>query len=236
MDSRRAQKYARVTGLLYLISMVGGAFGEVHVPQSLLAANSLGETAQRISGSVGLFRASFIAYLVEATCDITLSMLLYVLLRPVNRNLSLLAAFFGLISTAVFASGEIFYFSAALPSVDAHVGALLPPESKQALSYLGLTIFGYVFGIFSTFYGTAAVVRGVLIFRSRYLPRSLGVVLVLGGLSFIAENIHVVVAPEFPLPFLVTTVPMALAMLSMMLWLLVKGVNRARWDEIESQG
>ncbi len=159
--------------------------------------------------------------------DITLNVLLYALLRPVSRNLSLLGACFGLMGTAVFAAGEMLYFAAALPAVDADVAQVISPEAKATLTYLGLTIYGYGFGIFATFYGTAAVVRGYLILRSGYLPRALGAILILGGTSFIVKNFLVVLAPHYDLPYVI--VPMFLAMISLTLWLLIKGVDSARW-------
>jgi Domain of unknown function (DUF4386) len=80
------------------------------------------------------FGASFAAYLIEATCDITLNVLLYALIRPVSRNLALLAACFGLIGTAVFAGGEMLYFSAALPALNSDVGRVISTEDKAMLS------------------------------------------------------------------------------------------------------
>jgi hypothetical protein len=198
------------------------------VPNTLLIANDLAATAQRVASSVGLFRSSFAAYLVEAACDITLNVLLYALLRPVSRTLSLLAACFGLMGTAVFAAGELLYFAAALPAVDADVARVISPEAKASLSYLCLTIYGYGFGIFAMFYGAAAVVRGYLILRSGYLPRALGAITIVGGASFIAKNFLVVLAPQHDLPYVI--VPMFLSMASLTLWLLIKGVDRARWD------
>jgi hypothetical protein len=228
MNANTAQQYARWIGLLYVITIVAGGFGESHVPNTLLIANDLAGTAHRMASSVGIFRASFAAYLIEATCDITLNVLLYALLRPVSRNLSLLGACFGLMGTAVFAAGEMLYFAAALPAVDADVARVISPEATAALTYLCLTIYGYGFAIFATFYGTAAVVRGYLILRSGYLPRALGGILILGGASFIAKNFLVVLAPQYDLPYVIA--PMFLAMVSLMLWLLIKGVDRARWD------
>jgi Domain of unknown function (DUF4386) len=110
---------------------VSGGWGESHVPNTLLIANDLAGTAQRVARSLGLFRASFAAYLIEAACDITLNVLLYALLRPVSRNLALLGACFGLMATAVFAAGEIFCFVAALPAVDTEFLVL-----RRALTWL----------------------------------------------------------------------------------------------------
>jgi hypothetical protein len=96
MKADTAQQYARWVGVLFLVSIVAGGWGESYVPNTLLLANDLAGTAHRMTISVGLFRSSFAAYLVEVVCDITLNVLLYALLRPVSRNLSLLAMCFGL--------------------------------------------------------------------------------------------------------------------------------------------
>jgi hypothetical protein len=228
MNAGTAQQYARGIGVLYVISLAAGGFGESHVPNTLIIANDLAGTARRMANSVGLFRASFAAYLIEATCDVTLNVLLYALLRPVSRNLSLLAACFGLMGTAVFAAGEMLYFAAALPALDADVARVISPEANAALTYLCLTIYGYGFGIFATFYGSAAVVRGYLILRSGYLPRALGAIVIIGGASFIVKNFLIVAAPRYDLPYVIF--PMFVAMASLMLWLLIKGINRAQWD------
>jgi hypothetical protein len=228
MNAATARQYARCIGVLYLITIVAGGWGESYVPNTLLVASDLAATAQRLAGSVELFRSSFAAYLVEAACDITLNVLLYALLRPVSRTLSLMAACFGLMGTAIFAAGELFYFAAALPAVDADVARVISPEAKAALTYLCLTIYGYGFGIFAMFYGGAAAVRGYLILRSGFLPRAIGAILILGGASFIAENFLLVLAPRYNLPYVIA--PMFLAMASLMLWLLIKGVDRAGWN------
>jgi hypothetical protein len=115
MNAGSAQQYARWIGVLYIVTIVAGGWGESHVPNTLLIANDLAGTAQRLASSAGIFRASFGAYLIEAACDITLNVLLYALLRPVSRNLALLATCFGLMATAVYVAGEIFYFAAGLP-------------------------------------------------------------------------------------------------------------------------
>ncbi len=228
MNADTAQQYARWIGVLYIISAVTGAWGESHVPNTLLIANDVAGTAHRMASSVGVFRASFASYLIEAACDISLNVLLYALLRPISRNLALLAVCFGLMGTAIFAAGELLYFAAALPAVDADVARVISPEAKAALTYLCLTIYGYGFGIFAMFYGIAALLRGYLIVHSGYLPRALGTILILAGVSFLVKNLLIVFAPQYDLPYVV--LPMALAMISLALWLLIKGVDRVQWD------
>ena len=136
--------------------------------------------------------ASVVAYLLEATCDIVLNVLLYALLRPVSRYLALLALCFGLMATSIYVAGEMLYFASALPATDIHVAKSVAPEAQALLTYLCLTIYSYVNGIFATFYGIAAMIRGYLMMRSGFLPRALGTLFMLGGASFTADNLIVV--------------------------------------------
>src|SRR5512141_1204734 len=91
------QTYARIAGALFLISLFAGGFGEWYAPSRLIVANDATATAKNIVALDAVLRWGFAAYLVEATCDIALSLLMYVLLRPVGKYVALLAAFFGLV-------------------------------------------------------------------------------------------------------------------------------------------
>ncbi len=228
MNADTAKLYARWVGVLYVITVLTGGWGESYVPGTLLINNNLTGTVHQVAGSIGLFRASFAAYLMEAVCDVTLNVLLYALLRPVSRNLALLAMCFGLLATSVFAAGEIFYFAAALPTVDTDVARVLSPESKANFTYFCLTIYGYINGIFAVFYGTAAAVRGYLMLRSGYLPRALGAFFMLGGTGFVVKNILVVAVPRYDTSYVL--LPMFLAWSYWVIWLLIKGIDRAKWD------
>ena len=100
MNSIEAQRYARVAGVLVLISLFAGGFGEAFVPGKLIMPGDFHETGLKVAASLGLFRAGFVSYMVEAACDLSLTAIFYLLLRPVSRPLSLIAAFFGLFGTA----------------------------------------------------------------------------------------------------------------------------------------
>ena len=226
-----AKRYARWTGVLYVITIISAGWGEAHVPNVLLLANDVAGTARNVASSVGLFRASFVAYLVEATCDIVLNVLFYALLRPVSRYLALLALCFGLMATSIYVAAEMLYFASALPAIDTHVARAMTPEANASLTYFCLTIYSYVNGIFATFYGTAALVRGYLMLRSGFLPRTIGALFMLGGASFIADNLIVIAAPQYDLPYIL--VPMFVAMISWALWLWIKGIDSARWNALQ---
>lgn len=230
MNAHDAQRYTRVAGVLLVVSIFAGGFGESYVPGKLIAAHDLVETAHRMATSVGLFRAGFASYLVEAACDVSLTAIFYLMLRPVSRPLSLITLCFGVVGTAVFAAGEIFYFAAALPVINAELAKSLSPNAAASFTYLCLTVYGYVFNIFAALYGIPVMLRGYLIFRSGYLPRMLGAIVVLGGAGFIVKNFVAVLAPQYD--SMAFVLPMFLAMISMAFWFLVKGINKNRWNQL----
>lgn len=228
MQSTSVQTYARAAGILSLLSMIGGFFGELYIPSRIIVSGDAAATAKNIIESSSLFRLGFAAYLVEGMCDIALSLVLYVLLKPVHRNLALLAAFFGLVSTAVFAVGELFYFGASLPLGGADYLKSFSPDQLNALSLLSLRMYGLVAGIFMAFYGMATGLRGYLIYRSDYLPRALGILMMLAGLGFIARNFVLVLAPAYMSNIFL--IPMFLSVVFLTLWMLVKGVDVPKWE------
>ena len=222
------QTYARIAGVLFLLSIVAGGFGEFYVPSQLFVSGDAGATAKNITAFSSLFRMSFASYLVEAVCDIALAWIFYVLLRPVRKDLALLAAFFGLVSTATFAIAELFYFAASFILGGADYLKTFSPDQVSSLAMLSLKFYGYGGGVFMVFYGVACVLRGYLIFQSEYLPKVLGALLALAGLGFVIRNFALVLAPPYASDVLL--LPMFLAGVSLTAWLLVKGVDIPKWE------
>lgn len=223
------QSYARAAGVLLLLSMVFGYLGEMYIPSRfILPPDAAAGTTARIAGSMQLYRLGFAAYLVEAVCDVGLSLLFYVLLRPVSRPLALAAAFFGLVSTALYGVAEIFYLVPTIWAGGAEFMKPFSPEQVNALTVLSLKISARVGWSFLALYGIASMLRGYLIFRSGFLPGAIGALLVLGGAGFVARNVTFVLAPAYSSALFLA--PMALAGLPLTFWLLAKGVDVARWE------
>ncbi len=226
--SAPVQTYARIAGVLLLLSVVAGFFGEAYVPSKLIVSGDAAATARNITTFNSLFRLGFASYLVEAVCDVALALLFYVLLKPVHKHLALLAAFFGLIATALYAVAQLSYFAASIILRNADALKTLSPDQLNDLALLSLQVFGSGAGIFMVFYGIATVLRGYLIYRSDFLPRFLGVLLVVAGLAFITKNFTLVLAPAYASDALL--LPMFLAVVSLTVWLLARGVDVAKWE------
>jgi hypothetical protein len=222
------QRYARIAGLLFLISLVAGGIGEAYVPSKLLVSADATATAANIKNFDFLYRLGFAAFLIESLCDITLVLILYTLLKPVSKELSLLAAFFGLVGTALFAFAELFYFAPPLIMGGAGYLKTFSPDQLNALVLLSLKFYGYAGMIFTAYYGMSWIIRGYLIFRSGYLPRFLGVLMAIGGVGFVARNFALILAPAYAsAALLLLLFPGGLLLTA---WLLVRGVDVPKWN------
>src|SRR5712692_9136116 len=151
------QTYARIAGVLFLISILAGGFGEFFVPSKLIVSGDATATANNIMASGSLFRMGFASYLIEALCDVALTLILYVLLRPVHKDLALLAAFFRLVSTATFAISEFFFVAPSLILGGADYLKTFSPDQLNTLAFLSLRLYVYGGGISFVFYGVASI-------------------------------------------------------------------------------
>lgn len=223
------QRYARTAGVLSLVSILAGGFGEAYVPMALVVPRDAAATAARILASESLFRWGFAAYLVEALCDVGLTLLFYLLLRVVRQDLALLAIFFRLVGTTGFAVAQLLHFAALPIALGADYLQAFSPEQLQALALLALRVSGYGQTLFSLFYGVGSVLLGYLMYRSGFLPRVLGALLALSGVGFVAATFIWVLAPSYSSPLALVVV--GFAALALTGWLLVKGVDVVKWEE-----
>ncbi|HWA89747.1 MAG TPA: DUF4386 domain-containing protein [Rhizomicrobium sp.] len=218
--------YARAAGVLFFVSIVAGGFGEGYAPGQLIVAGDAAATLANLQAHETLHRLSFAAYLAEGLADTALAALFYVLLEPVSRGLALIAAFMGLMSAALYAVCELFYF--ALPHLVA-TGALgaFPPAEAAALVLLSLKLFNYGAGMFLIFYGAAWIIRGALMIASGYFPKLLGGLMILGGLGFVARTLTAVLAPQYSSNLMLMLLIPGGVLLG--LWLVARGVDPDKW-------
>ena len=219
-------RYARLAGVAMLLSIVFGLLGEMILPDMIVVRSDPAATAANILGHPTLFRLSFAAYLVEALCDVALCVFFYVLLKPVDRNLALLSAFFGIASMVTFAVAQSSFFASSIVLGDTPGMDTFSSVQRDALAYLALRISGTIAWLFLCLYGMASMIRGYLIARSTYLPKILGILFIIGGAGFFLRSATYLLAPKLSSPVLL--MPMALAGIPMMAWLLVRGIDPAR--------
>ena len=221
------QLYARTAGALGLVSVLAGGFGEAYVPSRLLVAGDAAATTANILASEALFRWGFAAYLVEALCDAGLTLLFYLLLRVVRKDLALLAVFLRLLGTAVFAMAQTAHFM-ALPIAKGIGGQqALPASHVETLVLLATQVGSYGQAVSLLFYGAGTLLVGVLMARSGFIPSLVGVLLAVSGLGFLAKCFTLVLYPSVSSPLLLA--PAGIAAVVMTGWLLLKGVDVQAW-------
>jgi hypothetical protein len=217
-------------GILGLVSVLAGGFGEAYVPSVLVVADDPELTAANILASEPLFRFGFAAYLVEGLADASLTLLFYLLLRVVRKDLALLAVFYRLLGTAGFAMAQVVSFT-VLSFVTRSAASSSPAERGEIVRLLiDLSRSGQ--SVFTMFYGVGSCLVGYLIYRSAFLPRWIGVLVAISGVGFVLRTFTWVLVPSYSSPLLAA--PAGLAWTALTLWLLIKGVDVSRWREAAS--
>jgi hypothetical protein len=149
--------------------------------------------------------------------------LFYVLLKAVDRNLALLSAFFGIVSMVTYAVAESSYYAALVILRDSSSLNAFTSDQRSQLALLALRLFSTIAGLFMATYGIASMLRGYLIMRSGYLPKTLGALLMLGGAGFVLRTATILVAPSYSSEYML--IPMGIAGILLLVWLLVRGVR-----------
>jgi hypothetical protein len=231
------QLYARTGGALYLIIIALGIFGEVFVRSRIVVSGDAAATAANIKSMESLWRLGVAAEFLSLICVIALAMIYFFLLRPVSKELNLLATLFRMVSVAVEAATTLNLVAALFPVVNAAPLKAFSQEQLYALASLAIKSHSYGYGIALLFTGCTFLVHGYLIFKSGYLPKVLGVLIQIAGVGYLTNSFVGILFPAAAQKvFLVIVLPVIVAETSLSLWLLVKGVNVQRWNEQVSLG
>ncbi len=220
---------ARIAGVLYLFP--GAAFAEFYVRSRLIVRDDAAATATNILAHESLFRLGFAADLVYVACYVGVTAILYVLLKPVSKSLSLLAAFFSLAGCAVMAANLVNQLAAVVVLGDAPYLAVFKTDQLQALALMFLKLHGLGSAIVMVFFGFYCLSIGYLILRSTFLPRILGLLLMIAGLSYLTYSFARFLSPELAAHLFPYILMPGVAELLLALWLLVVGVNAAKWQK-----
>jgi hypothetical protein len=226
------QAYARIGGALYLAIIVLGAFAEGFVADKLIVTGDAAATAHNIMASPMLWHLSVAGDLIVAICAVPLLWIEYLLLRPVNKQLVVLAVLFNLVSLAVEAVSKLFLLVVMPTLANGDYLKAFDPQQLQTLANLALKSHDIAFNIALIFFGCTCLVNGYLIFRSGYLPKLIGALMQVAGLSYLTACFAALFAPAVSdLISPAILLPPLIGESSFCLWLLVKGVNVAKWNE-----
>jgi Domain of unknown function (DUF4386) len=211
---------ALIAGFGYLVMPV--TYAEFSINPKLIIPGNIEQTVQNIGAHRGLFAAAILSYLITLISDLVIVWALYFLLLPVNRSLSLLTAWFRLLYTAIALFGLLNLVIAFRLVHTPDYLTLFGTGPLHAQVKLLLDSFRYDWSMGLVLFGFHLVLLGYLIFRSGYIPKIIGILLVIDGFGWLIDCKRPYLYPNIHLEFIFITF---LGELILMLWLLIR-----RWN------
>jgi len=222
---------ARTAGVFWLMTILTGSFA-MFAGGRVVVSGDAAATAANILAHEPLLRLGVAANLIATACYLAATLLVYDLLKPVSRSLSLLAAFFSLSGCAIGPLGFLFQLAPLVVLGGAQYLSVFTVEQLRALAFMFLRLSAQASIIYFMFFGLHCFLIGYLILRSTFLPRIVGALMAFAGLGWLTLSLANLLSPPLGryLSFYII-IPGALGEGSLTLWLLVIGVNVQRWKE-----
>jgi hypothetical protein len=229
-----SKKTARIAGFLYLAHFVTFFFADNGVHSTAVGSVDVATTVQNIMASEGPFRIGFVNYLLAAVFFLLAAWALYVLLKPVNKDLALLFVLLNLGGVAIWCSSLFSEFATLLLLSGADYLKVFQAEQLQALAMLSLNLYQNGFMISQMFLNLWLFPLGYLVFKSGYLPRILGILLIIDGFAMLTWFFQFFFFPGYEV---ISTIGLAVGFIAeglLCLWLLIKGVKDQKPASIEA--
>ena len=220
---------AKTAGLVLLLEFAVGAFATSYPQSILFVTGDATATAANIVAGTSLFRFGIVCFLMSSLLNTAQIYFFYRLMRPAGSGLAMLAVMFQVISTTGFAMSQVPYYSVLPILSGADYLKTFSPDQLNSLALLSLRVSHFNKVLFELHYGAGFVLFGYLMFRSLFLPKLVGILLAIGGASFMGMAFAAVLGlrqATLPLQISFTVTAMLAA-----LWLLTKGVDEAKWQE-----
>jgi len=219
------KKTARIAGMLYLVNAVTGFFGIIYVPGRLIVSGNATATANNILASERLFRLGIASELICAVEFVFLFWILYRLLGGVNKTHASLMVILGLVFVPIMVVNTLTEVGALMLLHSADFLSVFDKRQLNALAMLFLDlhrygyVVGWIFGLFHFHFG-------VLVFRSGFLPRILGVLLIAACFGYLADSLTPLLLPAYAnLVSRFASIPLTLGEPTIILWLLIMGAK-----------
>jgi hypothetical protein len=219
------KKTARMAGLLYLIYIVLHVFADVIGRSKLIVFGDAAATAQNIMASAWQFRIGFMIDLFAAVLFLLTAWALYMLLKPVNKNLALLFLLLNLGGVAIQCTSDLFLPASQLLLSGADYAKVFQADQLQALAMSFLYLYKTGFMIAQIFYSAWLFPLGYSVFKSGFLPRILGIVLMIHCATWLMTSLQFFLFPGFEAITYVSYPLGFIAEFGLTLWLLIRGVK-----------
>jgi hypothetical protein len=221
------KRTARIAGLLYLTLVPLGFFG-MYVSSRLVVSGDAATTASNIMASERLFRIGIVSALLVQIVNIFVVLALYRLLKPVNKNMAMLMVIFLLLGVPIAMLNELNQFVVLLLLHSADYLTVFTADQLRALVPLFLNLHQLGISIAGIFWGLWLFPMGYLVFKSGYIPRILGIFLMIGCVGYLIDSFTIFLLPNYEVNIAIFTF---WGEVLFPLWLLIKGVNVEQWKK-----
>lgn len=234
LKTNSIQTTARIAAILTLLMVILAPFSMLYIPTTLVVPDDAATTVNNIMTSQGLFRAGMVSDSIVFLIEVALTVLLYILIKPVSKSLSLIATYARLAMTVIQGANLLNHFIVLLLLSGAGYLTIFAPDQLQALVMLFLNAHESVVLIWGLFFGLHLLVFGYLVYRSGYLPKFLGIILLMVALCYFIQDFGNMLFPQYKALF--TSIgSLAFLEIAFPLWLLTKGVNAEQWQKRVSE-
>ena len=223
------KKTARMTGVLYLAIFFANMFVFMFVSGSLSAPGDATATAENIRAAESLYRSGVASYLIVFLSEIGTTILLYKLLAPVSKTVSLLMVATRLMQAAVHAANLInFIFPLILLNGGDYLTSFTPDQiNSLVLLFTDVHYYGVL--VSEAFFAVSLFFLGYLVYKSELFPGILGIMLAIAGVGYVLDSFGIFLLPQYQTLFAnIMIAPAIIAELSFTLWLLIKGIRTAQ--------
>src|ERR1700693_5863115 len=220
-----AKNPGRFAGLLYLLTSIVGFFAMGYVPGKLIVHGNATATANNIAASETLFRLGIAGELIGYAGFIFLALALYDLLKGVSRRQASLMVILIVVSVPIAFLNELNSIAALVLVRGAYFLSIFEKPQRDALAMLFLNLHFYGFVVAEIFSGLWLFPLGLLVYRSRFLPRFLGVWLAIAGVVWVILSLTGVLLPQYQDQVFTYGQPAFFGEVAFMLWLVIKGAR-----------
>ena len=222
---------ARVAGFLYLGLGLFAPFSLLYIPSRLIVPGDAATTARNIMASESLFRLGIVSALITVIVNILVVLALYQVLKPVNKNITWLMVIFLLVSVPITMLNELNNFAVLFLLSGADSLKIFTADQVHTLVSLFLNLHATGLNIAGIFFGLWLFPMGYLVFKSGFLPRFLGVLLIIGCLGYLIQSFTAFLSPNLAVKIALLPVLTSWGELLFPLWLVIKGVNVEQWEK-----
>jgi len=219
---------ARIAGFLYLLLIPLGILGIMYIPNTLFVSGDMAATASNILANESLFRLGIVSAIAVQLVNIFVVLFLYKLLKPVNRGIAQLMVIFLLLAVPIAFINELAHLAVLLLLNGADYLAVFTTGQIQAMVAFFLDLHEHGIFIAQVFWGLWLFPMGYLVFKSGFLPRILGILLMIGCFGYLIDSVLFFLVPSFGVTFSEFTF---LGEVLLPLWLVIKGVNVEQWKQ-----